>query len=98
MKVLYRTSTKSYNSSTIKSIDKTICITDNLTIYNDGNTNWVELSMEPRGEIISMVIFGVDGGDLVLDGKFNRSGTRVEMLAEENLTGKACEVKYISSL
>jgi hypothetical protein len=70
-------------------------IVDNKTVYNDGVVNFVKLTYLPKGEIISLVIYGVNGEDLSLDGKFNMVLTRVEFLPDEVLTGRQCEIKYI---
>jgi hypothetical protein len=61
--------------------------------------NYVLLTYNPRGDIISLVCKSPRGvvalDDLVIDGKFNIAGNRVDFLSEDRLDGYTAECKYL---
>ena len=68
-----------------------------LTVHWDEirSINYVELTRIPRGDIISVVLTMNDGQNAVVDGIFNITGTRIDFLQNENISGSRAEVKYL---
>lgn len=68
-----------------------------LTVHWDEirSINYVELTRIPRGDIISVVLTLSDGQNAVVDGIFNITGTRIDFLPNENISGSRSEVKYL---
>ncbi len=72
----------------------------NLPVYWDEirKINYVLLSYNPRGDLISLVCktpAGEVSEDLLVDGKFNIAGNRVDFLEDYSVTGYTVEAKYI---
>jgi hypothetical protein len=87
-----------YSASTIAVPDRSEVYIDSKITYWDADLgrNYILLDHEPDGEIISLVIMK-DGESLVVDGKPNRSGKRIEFLYDDNLNGCESEVRYLIS-
>lgn len=96
--MFYNINQRRHGTSSKGSTDRSQVVQDQKAVYydTDADENYVLLSEEPRGAIISLVIFD-NQEDLVVDGLTNRIGKKLIFLTNQNLDlqGREAEIKYI---